>query len=110
MFSFAVGISDELYETATLDRRRYVAEVTVERRMTQRMTGSARALWSRDDYQIDGRDREDTDTEYQLELRRDLGPRSSLTVVGLYASRSSDEPLTEFDETRGYVVFDYSLR
>ena len=78
--------------------------------MTQRMTGLAGVLWSRNDYESGGLDREDTDTEYRLELRRELGQRSSLAVVGLYASRSSDDPLIEFDETRGYLVFDYSLR
>jgi hypothetical protein len=31
-------------------------------------------------------------------------------MVGLYSSRSSDDPLTEFEETRGYIVFTYSLR
>jgi hypothetical protein len=110
MFSFAVGISDELYETSTLDRRRYEVEVRAERRMTQRMTGLASALWTRSDYQSEGLDREDTDTEYRLEIRRELGPRTSLTIVGLYASRSSDLPTNEYNETRGYLAFAYSLR
>ena len=110
VLSFDLAISDELYETVTLDRRRYEVQVTAERRMTQRMSGSASILWSRDDYQSGGLDREDTDTEYQLELHRELGQRSSIGIVGLHASRSSDNLLTEFDETRVYVVFDYSLR
>lgn len=110
LLSLAIGIFDELYDTATLDRRRYDARVIAERSMSQRMTGSARVLWSRTEYQADGLDREDTDTEYQLELRRELGPRTWVSIVGLYASRSSDDPLTEFDETRGYVAFNYSLR
>ena len=108
--NFAIEISDELYEAAALDRRRYDAQVSVERHMTQRMTGSGSARWTRNDYQSDGLDREDTDTEYRLELRRELGQRTSLSIVGLYASRGSDDPTTEFDETRGYLVFDYSLR
>ena len=78
--------------------------------MTQRMTGFAYVLWRRSDYQADGLDREDTDTEYQLELRRELGKRSSLSIVGQFASRSSDNPLIEYDETRLYAVFTYSLR
>lgn len=106
---FAVGLADELYETATLDRRRYDVQLTAERRMTRRLTGSARVLWSQNQYESGGLDRTDTDTEYQLEFRRELGRRSSIAVVGLYASRSSDDSLTEFDETRGYLVFDYSL-
>jgi len=106
---FAVGLADELYETATLDQRRYDVQLTAERRLTRRLTGSARILWSRDQYESGGLDREDTDTEYQLEFRRDLGRRSSIALVGLYSSRSSDDPLIEFDETRGYFVFDYSL-
>jgi hypothetical protein len=106
---FAVRLADEAYETETLDRRRYDLELTAERRMTPRLTGSAGVLWSRDEYESGGLDREDTDTEYRLEFRRELGQRSSIGVIGLYASRSSDDPLVEFDETRGYIVFDYSL-
>jgi len=108
--SVAVGLADEQYESATLDRRRYDAGITIERRMTRRLTGSAGVLWSQYDYETDGLDREDTDNEYRLELRRGLGQRLSIAVIGMHASRSSDDPLTEFDETRGYVVFDYSLR
>jgi hypothetical protein len=110
MLSFAVSVADEIYETVTLDRRRYEAQVTAERRMTQRMTGFASAVWLRSDYQSGGLDREDTDTEYRLEFRRQLGQRTSLSIAGLYASRDSDDPITEFNETRGYVVFNYSLR
>jgi hypothetical protein len=106
---FGVRMADESYETSALDRRRYDLRLTAERRMTRRLTGSAGVLWSRDQYESGGLDREDTDTEYRLELRRDLGQRSSIAVIGLYASRSSDDPLVEFDETRGYLVFDYSL-
>ena len=106
---FAVRLADEMYETDTLDRRRYDLRLTAERRMTRRLTGSAGVLWSRNQYESGGLDREDTDTEYRLELRRELGKRSSIAVIGLYASRSSDDPLVEFDETRGYLVFDYSL-
>jgi hypothetical protein len=110
ILSFAVGVADEVYDTVTLDRRRYEVQVTAERRMTQRMTGFASALWLRNDYESGGLDREDTDIEYRLELRRELGQRTSLGMVGLYSSRSSDDPLTEFEETRGYIVFTYSLR
>ncbi len=39
MLSFAIEVADELYETETLDRRRYEAQVRAERRMTERMTG-----------------------------------------------------------------------
>jgi hypothetical protein len=106
---FALGLAKEMYETTALDRRRYNVQLTAERRMTRRLTGSAGVLWARDQYESGGLDREDTDTEYRLEFRRELGQRSSLAVVGLYASRSSDDPLSEFDETRGYLVFDYSL-
>ncbi len=106
---FAVRLADESYETDTLDRQRYDLRLTAERRMTRRLTGSAGVLWSRNQYESGGLDREDTDTEYRLELRRELGQRSSIAVIGLYASRSSDDPLVEFDETRGYLVFDYSL-
>ena len=106
----AIGVTDEMYETVTLDRRRHDAQVRAERRMTPRMTGRASALWTSSEYESDGQDREDTDSEYRLELRRELGRRSSLTFVGLYASRSSDDPVNEYDEIRGYVVFDYSLR
>jgi len=74
------------------------------------MTGVASASWSSNDFQSGGLEREDVDTEYRLELRRELGRRSSLAVVGMYASRSSDDPLVEYDETRGYIVFSYSLR
>jgi len=108
--TIAAGISDEFYETVTLDRRRYDAEISVERRMTHRVTGSASALWTRSEYQFDQADREDTDTEYRLNLRRELGPRTSLAIVGLYATRSSNVTANGFNETRGYVVFDYSLR
>ena len=107
--SVAVGLADELYETATLDRRRYDVYVSIERRMTRRLTGSAGVLWSLYEYETDGLDREDTDYEYRLELRREIGERTSLAIVGLHASRSSDDPLVEFDETRGFLVFDYSL-
>jgi hypothetical protein len=106
---FAVRLADESYETDTLDRRRFDVRLTAERRMTRRLTGSAGVLWSRNEYASGGLDREDTDTEYRLELRRELGQRSSIAVIGLHASRSSDDPLIEFDETRGYLVFDYSL-
>jgi hypothetical protein len=106
---FALGLAKEMYETTALDRRRYDVQLTAERRMTRRLTGSAGVLWSRDQYESGGLDREDTDTEYRLEFRRELGRRSSIAMVGLYASRSSDDPLNEFDETRGYLVFDYSL-
>jgi hypothetical protein len=105
----AVRLADESYETETLDRRRYDLQLTAERRMTRRLTGSAGVLWSQDQYESGGLDREDTDTEYRFEFRRDLGRRSSIAVIGLHASRSSDDPLVEFDETRGYIVFDYSL-
>jgi len=105
----AIGLADEAYETTTLDRQSLDVQLTAERRMTRRLTGSAGVLWSRDEYESGGQDREDTDTEYRLELRRELGQRSSIAVIGLYASRSSDDPLVEFDETRGYLVFDYSL-
>ena len=110
MLNFAIEVADEMYETVTLDRRRYEAQVRGERRMSEHMTGLAGISWSRSDYQSGGLEREDIDTEYRLELRRELGQRTSLAIVGLYASRSSDEPSNEFDETRGYVVFDYSLR
>ena len=110
MLSFEVGMYDELYESSSLDRRRYDAEVRAERRMSQRMTGVASAAWSTNDYQSGGEERQDTDSEYRLELRRELGRRSSLSLVGLYASRSSDDPLVEFDETRLYAVYSYSLR
>ncbi len=110
MLNFAIEVADEIYETVTLDRRRYEAQLRAERRMSEHMTGLAGINWSRSDYQSGGLEREDIDTEYRLELRRELGQRTSLAVVGLYASRSSDEPSNEFDETRGYVVFDYSLR
>ena len=73
--------------------------------MTHRLTGLAGVHWSRDEYESGGLDREDTDTEYRLELRRELGRRSSLSMVGMYSSRSSDDPLIEYDETRGYIVF-----
>jgi hypothetical protein len=106
---FAVRLADETYETETLDRRRYDLQLTAERRMSRRLTGTARVRWSQDEYQSSGLDREDTDTEYRLEFRRELGQRSSVAVIGLYASRSSDNPLIEFDETLGYFVFDYSL-
>jgi hypothetical protein len=106
---FAIRLADEAYETDTLDRRSYDLQLTAERRMTRRLTGSARVLWSQDEYESGGLNREDTDTEYRLEFRRELGQRSSIAVIGLYASRSSDDPLIEFDETRGYLVFDYSL-
>jgi len=106
---FAVRLADEVYETDTLDRRRYDLQLTAERRMTRRLTGSAGVLWSRDEYESGGLDRTDTDTEYRLEFRRDLGRRSSITVIGLHALRSSDDPLVEFDETRGYLVFEYWL-
>ena len=109
-FSFVMGLAEQLYETTALDRRRYDARFTAERRMTVRLTGSAGVTWSRDEYESEGLDRKDTDAEYRLELRRELGPRTSLSVVGLHTSRSSDDSLAEFDETRGYVVFDYSLR
>jgi hypothetical protein len=94
----------------TLDRRRYDAQVRAERLMTSRLTGLASVRWTNNQYESDGTDREDTDYEYRLEFRRDLGRRSSLSFVGLYASRSSDDPLIEYDEIRSYVVFDYSLR
>ena len=110
MLSLAVGMYDELYETSTLDRRRYDAEVRAERRMTQRMTGVASASWASNDYQSGGQERQDTDTEYRLELRREVGRRSSLSLVGMYSSRSSDDPLVEYDETRLYAVYSYSLR
>lgn len=106
---FAVRLADESYEADTLDRQRFDLRLTAERRMTRRLTGSAGVLWSRNQYESGGLDREDTDTEYRLELRRELGQRSSIAVIGLYASRSSDDPLVEFDETRGYLMFDYSL-
>jgi hypothetical protein len=106
---FAIRLADESYETDTLDRRRYDLRLTAERRMSRRLTGSAGVLWSQNKYESGGLDREDTDTEYRLELRREIGKRSSIAVIGLYASRSSDDPLVEFDETRGYLVFDYSL-
>jgi hypothetical protein len=105
----AIGLADEGYETTTLDRRSLEVQLTAERRMTRRSTASAGILWSRDDYESGGLDREDTDAEYRLGLRRQLGQRSSIAVIGLYASRSSDDPLVEFDETRGYLMFDYSL-
>lgn len=108
--SLAVGLADQIYETATLDRRRYNSNLSVERRMTRRLTGIAGVHWSRDEYESGGLDREDTDIAYRLELRRELGPRTSLAVVGMHSSRSSDDPLVEYDETRGYLVFDYSLR
>ena len=110
ILSCAVGVSDQQYETVALDRRRYDAQVTAERRMTRHLTGIAGVYWSRDDYELDSLDRRDTDTDYRLELRRELGRRSSLAIVGLYASRSSDDPRAEFDETRLYAVFTYSLR
>lgn len=106
---FSAGMADELYETSTLDRRRYDLRMLAERRMTRRLTGTAGVLWSRDQYESGGLDREDTDTEYRLELRHELGQRSSVGVIGLHASRSSDDPLVEYDETRGYVVFSYSF-
>jgi hypothetical protein len=106
---FAVGLADELYETTALDRRRYEVQLTGDRRMSRRLTGSAGVLWSRNQYESGGLDRQDTDTEYRLEFRRELGQRSSIALIGLHASRSSDSPLIEFDETRGYLVFDYSL-
>ncbi len=106
---FAARLADESYETETLDRRRYDLQLTGERRMTRRMTGSAGTLWSRDEYESGGLDREDTETEYRFELRRELGQRSSIAVIGLHASRSSDDPTVEFDEARGYLLFDYSL-
>jgi hypothetical protein len=102
-------MADELYETATLDRRRYEAEMTAERRISRRLTGSVGVLWSQNQYESGGLDREDTDTEYRLELRRELGQRSSIAVIGLHASCSSDDPLFEYDESRGYFVFAYSL-
>ena len=105
-----IGVTEELYETETLDRRRYDVQVRAERLMTPRLTGLASARWTNNQYESDDADREDTDYEYRLEFRRDLGRRSSLSFVGLYASRSSDDPLNEYDEIRGYVVFDYSLR
>ncbi len=108
--SLAIGVTDEIYETVTLDRRRYETQVRVERRMTPRMTGRASAQWTRTEYESDGQESEDTDSEYRMELRRELGRRSSLTFVGLYASRSSDDPLNEYDEIRSYVVLEYSLR
>ncbi len=107
---FAVGVADEMYETVTLDRQRLDARLSAERRMTPRMTGLASVQWTKSEYESDGQDREDTDSEYRLELRRELGRHSSLSVVGLYASRSSDDPLNEYDEIRSYVTFDYSLR
>lgn len=107
--SLALGLADELYETASLDRRRYDAQLTAERRMSRRMTGSAGVRWTQYEYESGGLDREDTDTEYRLELRRELGQRSSIAVVGLHASRTSDDVADEFDETRGYLVFAYSL-
>lgn len=106
--SFAVEIADELYETA--DRRRYQALLTAERRMTRRLTGRAEIIWLRNEYEFDGLDRSDTDTEYRLELRRDLGERTSIGVVAQHASRASDDPVNEFDETRGYLVLSYALR
>ena len=78
--------------------------------MTPRLTGLASARWTNNEYESDGTDREDTDNEYRLEFRRELGRRSSLSFVGLYASRSSDDPSNEYDEIRSYVVFNYSLR
>jgi hypothetical protein len=108
--SFSVGVADQQYETEDLDRGFSDVRLTAERRMTQRLTGLAGVTVSKNEYQTSGLDREDTDTEYQLELRRELGQRSSVAIVGLYSARSSDDPLTEFDETRGYVVFDYLLR
>lgn len=106
----AVEIADETYETAALDRRRFNWRIEIERRMNRRLTGSAEVRRAQYQYELGGLDREDTDIEYLLELRRELGRRASLSIVGLYASRSSDDPLIEFDETRGYVVFSYSLR
>lgn len=108
--SFTVGLADQKYETTTLDRERYDASLSAERRMTSRLTGLAEIRWVRDEYLSEGLDRDDTDTEYRLELQRALGGRSSVRLIGLYASRSSDDPLNEFDEMRGWLAFDYSLR
>lgn len=108
--TLGAGMFDEIYETDALDRRRYDVDFRVERRMNERTTGSASVVWSRNDFESDGTEREDTDTEYRLELRRQLGRRTSLALVGLHASRSSDDPATEFDETRGYLVLGYTLR
>ena len=108
--SFAVDVADQLYEESTLDRQRYLAELQLSRRMSTRMTGSVGARVTRNDYQSGGLDRVDTDTEYELELRRELGRQAAFSIVGLYASRSSDDPLTEYHETRGYLEFSYSLR
>jgi hypothetical protein len=105
----AVRVADELYETATLDRRRYDVRLTAERRMSRHLTGLAGILWSQNQYEPVGLALEDTDTEYRLELRRELGQRSAIALIGLHASRTSDDPRVEFDESRGYVVFAYSL-
>jgi hypothetical protein len=110
MLSFAIGVADELYETGNLDRRRYDAMMTAERRMTPRMTASADISWSRNEYQSAELDQEDTDTEYQLQVIRELGQRMSLACVGLYAARSSDRPLGGYHETQAYLVLNYSLR
>ena len=110
VISLSIGAANQQYETIDLDRKFSDVRLTAERRMTQRLTGSASVTVSKDDYRSGGLDREDTDTEYQLGMRREIGRRSSLAIIALHASRSSDNPSNEYDETRGYVVFDYSLR
>lgn len=105
----AVGIADEMYETAALDRRLFDGRIGIERRMNRRLIGSAEVRWARYEYELGGLDRKDTDTEYRLELRREVGRRASLSIVGLHSSRSSDDPGAEYDETRGYLVMEYSL-
>ncbi len=108
--NLGVGVFDELYEMVALNRRRYDAELQVERRMSERMTGLLGVVWSRNNFESDGAEREDTDTSYRLEVQREIGRRTSLALVGSFASRSSDDPTIEYDETRCYVVFGYSLR
>ena len=108
--SLSIGASDEQYETTDLDHKYSDVQLTAERRMTQHLTGSASVRVSKDDYRLGELERNDTDTQYRLEVRRELGQLTSLTIVGLYSSRTSSQPLNEYDETRLYAVFSYSLR
>ena len=108
--AIVVRIADEMYEEADLDRRRFDGRIEIERRMIRRLIGSADVRWARYEYEPGSLDSAYTDTEYRLQLRRELGRRTSLSIVGQFSSRSSDDPVSDYDETRGYLVINYSLR